>query len=141
MKKLCLALLVMIGLTSCCSVCKQRIKNARPLEGTEWHVVKFGGESVSMPEDTFNIILKDGKLSGVAACNRLIGEYSMTASKIGTGELKISSLGMTRMLCPTNEKYESIFSSILEGTTHYDIDYDMLMLMQNGVIKAVLKAK
>jgi heat shock protein HslJ len=45
------------------------------------------------------------------------------------------------MLCPHNEALENKLVQILAKTTHYDIDYDMLMLMCNGEILAVFKAQ
>jgi heat shock protein HslJ len=45
------------------------------------------------------------------------------------------------MLCPDNEALEMKLLQILSKTTHYDIDYDMLMLMQNGTVLAVFKAQ
>ena len=122
-------------LGGCCTACKQRVKNARPLEGTEWHLVQIGGRDVAYEADTFNITLEGGRLSGVGACNRLMGDY-MLAPKSG---LSFDNLASTRMMCPNMED-ETAFCLILDGTTHYDIDYDTLMLMQDGVIKAVLKA-
>jgi heat shock protein HslJ len=45
------------------------------------------------------------------------------------------------MLCPHNEALENRLVQILAKTTHYDIDYDMLMLMQNGTVLALFKAQ
>ena len=44
------------------------------------------------------------------------------------------------MLCPDNGELEAKFVEVLGGITHYDIDVDKLILMQDGVIKAILKA-
>ena len=44
------------------------------------------------------------------------------------------------MLCPENDELEAKFIAMLGGITHYDIDADKLILMQDGVIKAILKA-
>ena len=102
-----------------------------------WHLVKMGGESVALPADSFNIILNENQLGGRGACNSLLGEYA-------TGEkyaLRFTSLGSTKMLCPENEALEMKMIEVLDKTTHYDIDYDMLMLMQDGVIMAVFKAQ
>ena len=107
------------------------------MEGTVWHLVKMGGESVTLPIDSFNIILQNGALGGRGACNSLLGQYA-------TGEkyvLQFSALGSTKMLCPENENLEVQLIMVLSETTHYDIDYDMLMLMQNGTILAVFKAQ
>ena len=102
-----------------------------------WHLVKVGGESLELPADEFNIILNENGLGGRGACNSLLGQYA-------TGEksaLRFSALGSTKMLCPKNENLENKLIQILAKTTHYDIDYDMLMLMQNGTILAVFKAQ
>jgi heat shock protein HslJ len=45
------------------------------------------------------------------------------------------------MLCPHNEALEMKLIKILSQATHYDIDYDMLMLLNNGEIIAVFKAQ
>ncbi len=137
MKKIVLLLLAAILTAGCCSSCRWRYKNAKPLEGTVWHLVKMGGESVTLPIDSFNIILQNGALGGRGACNSLLGQYA-------TGEkyvLQFSALGSTKMLCPENENLEVQLIKVLSETTHYDIDYDMLMLMQNGTILAVFKAQ
>ncbi len=137
MKKL-FALFVIAALTvGCCSTCRLRTKNAKPLEGTVWHLVKVGGENLSLPADAFNIILNENGLGGRGACNSLLGQYA-------TGEksaLRFSHLGSTKMLCPDNEALEMKLIRILSQTTHYDIDYDMLMLMKGGEILAVFNAQ
>ena len=133
-----LVLLVAAAVTiGCCSTCRMRVKNAKPLEGTMWHLVKVGGESVSLPADEFNIILNENGLGGRGACNSLLGQYA-TGDKLA---LRFSSLGSTKMLCPHNEALEMKLIKILSQTTHYDIDYDMLMLLNNGEIIAVFKAQ
>jgi heat shock protein HslJ len=137
MKKLFVLLLTSLLVVSCCTPCRLRAKNTKPLEGTLWHLVKVGGESVTLPADEFNIILKDNGLGGRGACNSLLGQYAV-GDKL---ELRFSSLGSTKMLCPTNESLEMELVKILSQTTHYDIDYDMLMLMSNGDIIAVFKAQ
>ena len=137
MKKILVVMLMAAIAVGCCSSCRWRYKNAKPLEGTVWHLVKMGGESVVLPADSFNIILNENQLGGRGACNSLLGEYA-------TGEkyaLRFTSLGSTKMLCPENEALEMKMIEVLDKTTHYDIDYDMLMLMQDGVIMAVFKAQ
>lgn len=121
----------------CCSPCRSRVKNAKPLEGTTWHLVKVGGESYTLSADSFNIILNENGLGGRGACNSLLGQYA-TGDKMA---LRFSHLGSTKMLCPENEALEMTLIKILSKTTHYDIDYDMLMLMQNGEVLAIFKAQ
>ena len=107
MKKIVTLLVVAALAVGCCSQCRLRAKYTKPLEGTVWHLVKMGGESVTLPEDSFNIILNENNLGGRGACNSLLGQYV----------------------------------KVLSQTTHYDIDYDMLMLMSDGTILAVFKAQ
>lgn len=136
MKKILTLLFVIVALVGCCSSCRWRYKNARPLEGTVWHLVKVGGESVVLSNDSFNIILNDNGLGGRGACNSLLGRYTVGEKR----ELRFSTLGSTKMLCPDNEQLEIQLIKILSETTHYDIDYDMLMLISDGAVKAVFKA-
>ena len=102
-----------------------------------WHLVKMGGESLTLAADEFNIILNENGLGGRGACNSLLGQYA-TGEKMA---LQFSALGSTKMLCPDNEALEMQLIGVLSQTTHYDIDGDMLMLMQNGTILAVFKAQ
>ena len=137
MKRLFILLVVAVVAIGCCSTCRMRVKNAKSLEGTVWHLVKVGGESYTLPSDEFNIILNENGLGGRGACNSLLGQYA-------TGEkcaLRFSALGSTKMLCPDNEALEMKLVQILSQTTHYDIDYDMLMLISDGAVKAVFKAQ
>ena len=137
MKKILVVMLMAVLTVGCCSTCRSRVKNAKPLEGTVWHLVKIGGESFTLPANEFNIILNENGLGGRGACNSLLGQYA-TGDKYA---LRFSHLGSTKMLCPHNEALEMKLIKILSQTTHYDIDYDMLMLMQNGTVLAVFKAQ
>ena len=137
MKRLFVVLMIAVMTVGCCSTCRMRAKNAKPLEGTVWHLVKMGGESITLPNDSFNIILNENGLGGRGACNSLLGQYA-TGDKFA---LRFSHLGSTKMLCPNNEALEMKLLQVLSKATHYDIDYDMLMLMQDGVVLAVFKAQ
>jgi len=137
MKKLFAVLMIAALAVGCCSACRMRVKNAKPLEGTMWHLVKIGGESYTFPADEFNIILNENSLGGRGACNSLLGQYA-TGDKFA---LRFSHLGSTKMLCPHNEDLEMKMIQILSQTTHYDIDYDMLMLISEGTVLAVFKAQ
>ena len=132
-----LALICAVLLTGCCSQCRLRVKNAKPLVGTTWHLVQMEGRNVQLPQESFNLrFATDGSLSGKAACNNLLGQYS-TTEKLG---LKFHSVGTTMMFCPENGELEQKFSQLLSNITHYDIDFDTLILIQDGVIKALLRA-
>ncbi|MBQ9137112.1 MAG: META domain-containing protein [Alistipes sp.] len=130
------ALLCAMILVGCCA-CRQSQKNAKPLKSTEWHLVQLGGQDVELAINTFNITLaEDGSLSGVGACNRLLGQYT-TADNYA---ITFSPVGTTMMVCPENEALESQFVALLGEITHYDIDGDKLMLLNQGTIKAILQA-
>ena len=137
MKKIFLILIVAVLAVGCYSSCRWRYKNAKPLEGTTWHLAKVGGESLTLPYESFNIILNENSLGGRGACNSLLGQYA-TGEKFA---LRFSHLGSTKMLCPNNEALEMQLIKILSQTTHYDIDFDMLMLMKEGEVLAVFKAQ
>lgn len=131
-------IMIMLGaamLGGCCSACKQRTRNAKPLEGTVWHLIQIEGRDVAAEAGTFDITLQDGSLAGIGACNRLMGSYTVEP-KMG---IRFGALASTRMMCP-NVDMESQLTSVLEAATHYDIDYDTLILMQDGTIKALFKA-
>jgi heat shock protein HslJ len=81
--------------------------------------------------------LNENGLGGRGACNSLLGQYA-TGDKLA---LRFSSLGSTKMLCPHNEDLEMKMIQILSQTTHYDIDGDVLMLLQNGTVLATFKAQ
>lgn len=137
MKKIVTLLVVALLVVGCCSSCRWRYKNAKPLEGTVWHLVQVGGESMALPADSFNIILSENALGGRGACNSLLGQYAV-GEKL---QLRFSTLGSTKMLCPENEQLEMQLIKILSETTHYDIDYDMLMLIADGTVLAIFKAQ
>ncbi|MBQ5691718.1 MAG: hypothetical protein IIV24_09515, partial [Alistipes sp.] len=73
MKRFLIILLVAATAVGCCSTCRSRAKNAKPLEGTVWHLVKMGGESKTLPAESFNLILRENNVGGTAACNSLVG--------------------------------------------------------------------
>ena len=76
MKKSIFAALVcaMFLVVGCCA-CRSAQKNAKPLKGTEWHLIQLGGQELELPVNVFNItIAEDNSLAGVGACNRLLGQ-------------------------------------------------------------------
>lgn len=136
--KILIALLCAVLSVGCCSQCRQKQKNAKPLTGTTWHLVQMGGQDLQLADDSFNLMLgEDGSIAGSAACNRLLGTYT-TTPKYG---ISFGQVGTTMMLCPKNDVLEGEFVQMLGGITHYDIDFDTLILLQDGAIKALLKAQ
>lgn len=129
------ALSLAVVFVSCCA-CRKG-KNNKPLTGTEWHLVRMMSGDLSIKPDQFVFAFgKDGNFSGVGACNRMMGSY--TATEKG-GMTFGGDMASTRMMCPDIE-LESKFAEILSTITHYEIDGDMLMLLSNGEVRAILKA-
>ena len=138
MKKSIFAALVcaMFLVVGCCA-CRSAQKNAKSLKGTEWHLVQLGGTEMELAADTFTIVIaEDNSLAGIAACNHLLGQVVLAENQA----ISFGQVGSTMMLCPENDELEAKFIAMLGGITHYDIDADKLILMQDGVIKAILKA-
>ncbi|MBQ6584346.1 MAG: META domain-containing protein [Alistipes sp.] len=135
--KIILAIICTTILVGCCSACRQRQKNAKPLKGTEWHLVQMEGRDMTLPRESFNITMaEDGSLAGVGACNRLLGQYTVSENY----SISFGQVGTTMMLCPENGELESRFTQLLGAVTHYDIDGNKLILLQGGAIKAIFEA-
>ena len=138
MKKLISILMVamvVVAAVGCCP-CRKG-KNSKPLVGTEWHVMTMMGQSVDVADDEFVFQFgKDGRFSGVGACNRMMGDYTVTDK----GAIKFGALAGTRMMCP-KVSLEADFTRIIHQATHYEIDGDMLLILSNGELQMVLKAK
>ncbi|MBE6182158.1 MAG: META domain-containing protein [Rikenellaceae bacterium] len=127
---------VTLLITSCCACRSYQKKTRRPLVGTEWQLIRLGGQDITPKAGTYTIVLSEqGTLSGMGSCNRIMGNYKTTEKRA----LKIESLGTTRMMCP-DSKGEQDFVAALEATTHYEMDGPMLLLLANGELRAVLKA-
>lgn len=126
---------VMIVLVCGCCACRKG-KNAKPLVGTQWHLVRMMERDLSIGPDQFVFTFgEDGSFSGKGACNHMMGGYTTTDK----GGMAFSGVASTRMMCPDVD-LESELGKILDATTHYEIDGDMLMLLSNGEMQAVFQA-
>jgi heat shock protein HslJ len=65
----------------------------------------------------------------------MMGQYVTSL----TGAMTFKELASTRMMCP-DVALETEFAQILERATHYEIDGDMLLILSNGEMQAVLHA-
>lgn len=130
-----IATVVLLLVVGCCP-CRKG-KNNKPLVGTEWQLARMMGTDVAVADDQFVFqFSEDGRFSGVGACNRLMGDYSVTEKRA----ISFGELAGTRMMCP-NINLEAQFTKIISQATHYEIDGDMLLLLSNGELQAVFKAK
>lgn len=120
--------------TGCCA-CRKG-KNNLPLVGTEWHLVKMMERELNIsPEQFVFTFSKDGAFGGVGACNRMMGDYTVTEK----GAMTFGPVAATRRMCPDAE-LETRFTQVLESVTHYEVDGDMLLLLSKSELRAVLQA-
>ena len=126
---------VAVAMVGCCA-CRKG-KNNKPLTGTEWHLERMMGQEVDIDADQFVFVFSnDGRFSGVGACNRMMGDYSITDK----GAIKFGALAGTRMMCP-KAHLEAEFTKIIGQATHYEIDGELLLILSNGELQAVFRAK
>ena len=126
------ALATMVG----CCACRKG-KNNKPLAGTEWHLERMMGQVVDIDADQFVFqFTEDGRFAGVGACNRMMGDYSATEKRA----IKFGALAGTRMMCP-KAHLEAEFTKIISQATHYEIDGDLLLILSDGELQAVFRAK
>ena len=125
-------------IAGCCNCRAYQKKARRPLVGTEWQLIQLGGKAVKPEEGKFTVTLltEGNRLTGVGACNRLMGTYKTDGKRM----LKIGPLASTMMACPGMEQ-EDAFTKMLESVTHYDMDGPMLLLLSDGELRAVFQAK
>ena len=120
-------------LAACCP-CRKG-KNNVAFAGTQWQLVRMMGRDLTFDNDKFVFTFADGEFAGMGACNRMMGQYVTSL----TGAMTFKGLASTRMMCP-DANLETEFAQILERATHYEIDGDMLLILSNGEMQAVLHA-
>ena len=127
------AALIAVG---CCR-CRSKSRSAASLTGNTWQLVKLMGQDVAANGDSFTITFnEDGRVNGVGSCNRMFGDFVTTAD----GKITIDHMGSTRMLCP-DEQRENLFLQTVGNAEAYEIDGQMLMLLNNGEVQAVFTLK
>lgn len=132
--KISLVVATLVMLASCCP-CRKG-KNNVAFAGTQWQLVRLMGRDLAFDGDKFVFTFSDGQFAGMGACNRFMGQYTTSE----TGALKLEGLATTRMMCPDAE-LEVEFTKILNRATHYEVDGDMLLILSNGEMQAVLQAQ
>ena len=124
-----------LSATACCKCDLFQKRYGKPLVGTQWQLAQIEGRDVT-PEDNYTIVFAaDNTLSGIAECNRLTARYTVDVE----GDMMISDIGTTRMLCP-NDEQERRFLDILASVTDFKMDGPMLMLIIDGEMRAVFQA-
>lgn len=129
-----IATLVALMLGGCCA-CRKG-KNNLPLNGTEWHLMRLMGRDLALEGDKFVFTFNEnGEFSGMGACNRIFGTFKSTALR----ELSVENIASTRVACP-DASLETEFSTVLDRATHYEVDGNLLLILSNGEVQAILRA-
>ena len=127
--------LVALMLGGCCA-CRKG-KNNLPLQGTEWHLMRLMGKDLALDNDKFVFTFSaDGEFAGTGACNHIFGAYKSNDSRA----LSFENIASTRRMCP-DANLETEFSAVLSRATHYEVDGNILMILSNGEVQAILMAK
>ena len=127
--------LVALMLGGCCA-CRKG-KNNLPLQGTEWHLMRLMGKDLALDNDKFVFTFSaDGEFAGTGACNHIFGAYKSNDSRALSSE----NIASTRRMCP-DANLETEFSAVLGRATHYEVDGNILMILSNGEVQAILMAK
>jgi len=109
---------------------------ARLLQGEPWEVVELDGRALTDPARVTLGFAADGKLAGLAACNRYFGSYALS----GEG-LRLSPLGATRMACePRAMEEERRFMEVAARVSGFAIAADGGLELRAGE-RVVMRAR
>lgn len=112
------ALLAGLLLYGCAMTSKHSPDASARLTDQEWVVEDIAGDGIVDNTRPSLLFGPDGRLSGHASCNRLLGSYSVEGSK-----LTINGLGLTMMSCPPAlMNQERRFVDVLNDVRRYRID-------------------
>ena len=129
-------IIVAAAAVAACCPCRYARKNPKPLAGTTWQLAQLSGIDMQCDPGTFEITFGiNGRLTGVGSCNKFNAPYSVTPSRA----IDIDTIVSTRRYCPLSEREQRLFRE-LDDATHYEIDGSMLMLLNNGEIRAIFTA-
>ena len=104
------------------------------LQAGDWRVEDIAGAGVIDGSSPTLLFGPDGRLSGNASCNRLIGSYSTEG-----GRLTIASTGMTRMACPPAlMEQERKLVETIATVTGYTIDEAGTLTLMTGSDKRII---
>lgn len=109
MIKQCSFLTVLCSLTLV--ACNTVKTNVMSIENTSWQLQSVLGKEVS---EKVTLLFEDNKLSGQSFCNRYFSQYERVEN-----QLKIESVGATKMACP-NLKVEQQYFNLLREAERYE---------------------
>lgn len=95
------------------------------LNGTSWQIEHISGAAV-LPDIATHIAFADGRISGTAGCNRLMGSFTQSADNLAFG-----SVASTRMACPPAQmEQERSLIAALEQVRRWDFSTDGRLLLR-----------
>ncbi len=135
MKRILFLLFTAALLASCCPCRKaHRVMAKRPVTGVEWQLIRWDGSDIDPDKGSYTLrFTDDGKLSGLAVCNT----YTATWRKDAQLKMRIGQPASTLRGCQADE--QSYFR-MLEQTTGYRFDGDLLLLLTDGKLRAVYQS-
>ena len=103
--------------------------------GTQWQLVQLDGLSVQPKAGEFTIQFSaDKRITGIGECNRLTGTFTTDPTRA----IHFSMPAMTRKACP-DMNTETEFVKMFGEITHYSMDGKMLLLLENGNVRAIFQ--
>lgn len=103
-------------------------ETAEQLHGN-WRIVQINGAAVLPQSEPSMNFAADGRLSGLASCNRYSGEYQASAS----GKLSVQPLAATKRACvPDLNEQESALLTVLQNANSYQLRRDRLLMISDG---------
>lgn len=130
------AAVALLAICSSCCPCRFSRRSAATLNGTTWRLAQLVGKDVYFDAGTFEMQFhEDGTLTGCGSCNNFSASYTATSR----GGMDIGIINSTRMYCPLSETEQSLFTE-LDNATHYEINGQIMLLLQDGEIRVILAA-
>lgn len=111
--------------------------NSTSLTGTTWKLASYGPKTAQIPAtpgvETSLVIGTDGKLGGNMGCNSMGGEFSISGDTI-----TFQNVYATEMACEEPRmSQESAAFKVLQGTTTYKVDGDVLTITSSDGLDAL----
>lgn len=118
------------GLSSCAST--KDVATVDSLDG-EWDIIEIDGTAVvPAPGQPFPFIAFDvhnGKVSGNAGCNRIMGSFDTDAKP---GAIDLGTLGATRMMCPDMVVERNVLAALSKVKKYRKLDDENLALCSSS---------
>jgi heat shock protein HslJ len=111
---------------ACLMACLHNPLAAAGLEGTDWQIAQYRTDSGLADAAPAVLRFEDGRLSGSAGCNRLLGGYSLDGDKLSVAP----NMASTMMACPPPLMAQDQFvTKALGQVAGYALGADGLMLL------------